>query len=65
MFSDKIYKNFSSGCGSRTTLSVGYEPPMIFEHLCFKSSYPFHSPANFYSFKEPVAGRRIELLFPE
>ena len=46
MFSDKIYKNFSSGCGSRTTLSVGYEPPMIFEHLCFKSSYPFHSPAS-------------------
>ena len=36
-----------SGCGSRTTLSVGYEPPMIFEYLCFKNSYPFHSPANF------------------
>ena len=36
-----------SGCGSRATLSVGYEPLMIFEYLYFKNSYPFHSPANF------------------
>lgn len=36
-----------SGCGSRTQLSWGYEPQMIFEHPYFRSSYPFHSPANF------------------
>ena len=37
-------KFLCSGCGSRTTLSVGYEPPMIFEYLYFKNSYPFHPP---------------------
>ena len=36
-----------SGCGSRTQLSWDYEPQMIFEHPYFRSSYPFHSPANF------------------
>ena len=40
-----------SGCGSRTQLSWGYEPQMLFEHPYFRSSYPFHSPANFYSYQ--------------
>ena len=44
----------SSGCGSRTQLSWGYEPQMIFEHPYFRSSYPFHSPANFLKFERGV-----------